>query len=137
VAIARPRILYLDASAIVKLVVRESESAALRAHLAGAELVTSEISLTEVPRAAHVKTGRTEAVALAEAILRRFDLVVLDDDLHRAAARAAPRELRTLDALHLVAAERLRGRLSAVIAYDRRLTEACQRAGLTVESPRP
>jgi predicted nucleic acid-binding protein len=136
VAIAEPpRILYIDSSAIVKLVVREAESDALRSYLEGAELVTSEIALSEVPRAAHLRTGATEVFDQAETVLRRFDLVDLDEDLHRAAARRTPRELRTLDAIHLVSALRVGGRLQAVIAYDRRLVQAARDAGLTVDAP--
>ena len=42
---------YVDASAIVKLVVDEPESRALRAFIDGADLVSCELVLTEVPRA--------------------------------------------------------------------------------------
>lgn len=136
-AIAEPRVVYLDASAIVKLVVRESETEALRAYLDGLQLITSEISLTEVLRAAQLRTGAIEVIEQAENVLRRFDVVALDEELHRAAARAVPRELRTLDAIHLVSALRLRDRLGAVVVYDRRLTQAARDAGLAVEAPAP
>ncbi len=130
-----PRILYVDSSAIVKLVVREPETGALRAYLGGAQLVTSEIALTEVPRAAHLRTGATEVFDQAETVLRRFDLVALDEEIHRAAARLPPRELRTLDAIHLVSALRVRERLGGVVAYDRRLAQAARDAGLAVMAP--
>lgn len=129
------RVLYVDASAIVKLVVRESESDALRTYLDGAQLVTSEIALTEVPRAAHLRTGVTAVFDQAETVLRRFDLIALDEELHRAAARRLPRELRTLDAIHLVSALRVGERLHGVIAYDRRLAQAARDAGLAVDAP--
>lgn len=134
-ATAEPRIVYLDASAIVKLVVRESETDALRTYLADAQLVTSELSLTEVSRAAHLRTGAPEVFEQADAVLRRFDIMALDEELHRAAARAEPRELRTLDAIHLVSALRLSDRLAAVVAYDKRLAQAVRDAGLTVDAP--
>lgn len=130
-----PRVLYLDSSAIVKLVVVESESDALGAYVGGTQLATSEVALTEVPRAAHLRTGQSGVFDQAEAVLRRFDLVELDPELHQAAARRPPRELRTLDAIHLESALRLGDRLRAVVAYDRRLAEAAKGAGLTVEMP--
>lgn len=130
-----PRVLYVDSSAIVKLVVSEPESDALRACLEGVQLATSEIALTEVPRAAHLRTGASDVFDQAEAVLRRFDLVELDEELHRAAARRPPRELRTLDAIHLVSALRLGDRLRAVVVYDRRLADAARAAGLTVDQP--
>ena len=42
---------YADASALVKLVRDEPESPALRTFLTGADLVSSELGLSEVPRA--------------------------------------------------------------------------------------
>ena len=42
---------YLDASALVKLVREEPETPALRAYLSGADLVSTELVLTELPRA--------------------------------------------------------------------------------------
>lgn len=129
------RVLYLDSSAIVKLVVPELETEVLRAHVAGSRLVTSEVALTEVPRAAHLRTGDAAVLVEAEALLRRFDLVKLDEDVHRAAARRAPRDLRTLDAIHLASALRVGEALTTVVAYDRRLAQAARDAGLTVEAP--
>ncbi len=41
---------YVDSSALVKLVVDEPESAALRTFAAGADLVSCELVLTEVPQ---------------------------------------------------------------------------------------
>jgi predicted nucleic acid-binding protein len=129
------RVLYLDASAIVKLVVREDETGELERYVEEAEMVTSELSAVEVPRAAHLKTGAAETIAHAEALLRRFYLVALDDEVKGAAARAGPTGLRTLDAIHLASAARMRDRIEAVVAYDRRLADAARDAGLRVDAP--
>ena len=131
----RPRVVYLDSSAIVKLVVREHETAALRDYLVDAELVSSEIADVEVPRAAYLRTGRTESVSRADLLLRTFSLVPLDDELRRAAGRARPAELRSLDAIHLESCLRLAGQLSSVVCYDRRLSAALRAARLRVEAP--
>ena len=130
-----PRLVYLDSSAIVKLVVREGETAALGAYLRGADLVSSEIADVEVPRAVYLRTGRSESVSRAEVVLRRLSLVPLDDELRRAAARARPAELRTLDAIHLVSCLHLAGQLDSVVCYDRRLGAALLAASLPVEAP--
>ncbi len=119
----------------MKLVVRERETDALAAYLAGAELASSEIAEIEVPRAAYLRTGEAASVARAESLLRRFSLVALDEDLRREAARAQPAELRSLDAVHLVSCLRLAKQLDAVVAYDRRLAGAVLAAGLHVEAP--
>ncbi|MBA3364221.1 MAG: type II toxin-antitoxin system VapC family toxin [Actinobacteria bacterium] len=130
-----PRLVYLDSSAILKLVVRETETDALARYLGQAQTIASEIASIEVPRAAYLKTGAEETVSRAEELLRYFHLLELDDELQREAARARPSELRTLDALHLVSALRVRDEIDAVVAYDRRLGEAARAAGLRVDAP--
>ena len=130
-----PRLLYLDASAIVKLVVRERETDELIAYVGDSALVSSVVSEIEVPRAAYLKTGESESIARAETALRRFSLVELDDELRREAARAQPGDLRSLDAIHLASCLRLKTRLAAVVAYDRKLTVALRAHALPVEAP--
>jgi predicted nucleic acid-binding protein len=51
VANADPAPLYLDTSAIVKLIAEEAESADLVEAVTGGRLVSSEIAIAEVPRA--------------------------------------------------------------------------------------
>lgn len=131
----RQRTIYLDSSAIVKLVVRERESDALETYLGDAEIVSSQIAHVEVPRAAFVRTGKSEVLARAESLLSTFSLVPLDEELRRSAARARPADLRSLDAIHLASCLRLRARLDAIVCYDRRLTAALEGARFPVEMP--
>jgi len=132
-----PRVLYLDASAIVKLVVRDRETDELISYIGDAALVSSVISEIEVPRAAYLKTGESESIARAETAMRRFSLVELDDELRREAARARPADLRSLDAIHFASCLRLKTHLSAVVAYDRKLAAALRARAMRVEAPRP
>ena len=134
-ASSAPRILYLDASAIVKLVIRERETDRLIEYVGDAALVSSEVSDVEVPRAAYLKTGDSEAIARAEAAMRRFSLVALDAELRHEAARVRPADLRTLDAIHLASCLRVRAQVDAVLAYDRKLTAALRTHGLSVAAP--
>ncbi len=126
---------YLDASAIVKLVVREHETDALLRYLSDADLVASEVVAVEVPRAAYLKTGVAETIGASERLLRHFHLVALDEDLHRAAAQAEPAHLRSLDAVHLACALRVRDQIDAVVVDDRRLGAAVRDAGLHDHAP--
>ena len=130
-----PSAVYLDSSAIVKLVVHEPESDALVAYLANARRLTSVLAAVEVPRAALLETGAAETIPHTEALLRYFDLVELDEELRGTAARTAPRQLRTLDAIHLASGLSLRDEIDAFVVYDRRLAAAAEAAGLPVESP--
>lgn len=129
--------LYLDASALVKLVQVEAESAALRRYLRrhrADERVTSALSRVEVVRA--VLAGGTPAVAKARRQLGRLYVVPLDRSLlDDAATLETGHVLRSLDAVHLAAAQRLGGDLRFVVTYDRRMTEAATAVGLPVAAP--
>jgi predicted nucleic acid-binding protein len=126
-------VLYLDSSAIVKLVVREPESAALVQEVASdPDVVSSQIALTEVVRA----VGRAKGpIRRAERIVRSVALVPIDRPILTEAATIRPWTLRTLDAIHLASALSLQPDVDAFIAYDARLLEAAEGAGLVVRSP--
>ena len=130
--------LYLDSSALVKLVQREPETQALRRYLRQHdrdERVTSELARVEVVRS--VLAGGPAAVAHARRLLARLYLVALHRDLLDRAATLAPNSLvRSLDAVHLAAAELLGADLRALLTYDVRMTQTASSLGITVEAPR-
>ncbi len=128
--------LYLDSSALVKLVASEPESAALFGFLAGrAELVSSAVARVEVLRAVRRLEDPGALAARAERILESLALLRVDDAILEAAGAVGPRSLRTLDALHLATALALGGELEGFLAYDRELAEAARGQGLTVLAP--
>jgi predicted nucleic acid-binding protein len=125
---------YLDSSAIVKLVVREPESAALTRFLrTRRERVSCSLARTEVLRT--VRHLGPAAVSRARRVLRRIDLIRLDDSLLDAAGMLDPRILRSLDAVHLAAAQLVAPELDAIVTYDRRLAESALLLGFNVEAP--
>ncbi len=126
---------YLDSSALVKLVVAEPESTALRLYLVDhRERVSSALAHVEVCRAVRRKGASEAALRRAAQVLARIGLVAVDEPLLRDAAALSPTGLRSLDAVHLATALSLDG-LDAVVTYDRRFDEAASEAGLAVESP--
>jgi len=129
--------LYLDSSALVKLVQRETESNALRRFLRrnrADQLVTSALARVEVVRA--VLIGGPAAVAHARRQLSRLDQVLLSTEvLDRAATLAPDLQLRSLDAIHLAAAQVVGADLRAVVTYDRRMADAALDLGFAVERP--
>lgn len=127
-------IVYLDSSAIVKLVVREAESGALMRFLKKhPRRVTCGLARTEVPRA--VRHLGATAVRRARSTLRNIDLIRLDDTLLDAAGMLGPSVLRSLDAIHLAAAQIVSPALDAIVTYDARMAEAALGLGFVVESP--
>ncbi|OBA69473.1 twitching motility protein PilT [Mycobacterium sp. 1554424.7] len=128
--------IYLDTSAIVKLVAAEKESEGLIDWLndrPDEDLATSAIGHIELIRAA-ARVGPA-TVARARSVASTIDTLVLTDAIAAAAAIVPPTDLRTLDAIHLATAHANRRSLTALCAYDRRLIEAAVSHGLATASP--
>lgn len=129
------RLSYIDSSAIVKLAVAEPESKVLRRYLASRQpLVSSALARTEVARALLVSGA--EAVARGEVVLRRIQLLRVNDRVLREAGYMAPAELRSLDAIHLASARQLGSSVRQIVTYDERMADAARAAGWSVASPR-
>jgi predicted nucleic acid-binding protein len=130
-----PGVVYLDSSALVKLVVAERESQALRRFLRGhGRRATCGLARAEVPRA--VRNAGVPVLRRARQVLAQVHVIAVDDSLLDAAAVLEPRIMRSLDAIHLAAASRLGSELEAVVSYDRRMAEAAELLGMVVRSPR-
>jgi predicted nucleic acid-binding protein len=125
--------IYLDSSALVKLVVEEPESEDLRTFVGDRVVVSSMAARTEVIRA--VARTEPERVGAAEKVLAETSLIIIDGPLASAAAWVEPASIRSLDAIHLATAQRLEVGLEALVTYDRRMVDAAQMAGLRVASP--
>ncbi len=127
---------YLDSSALVKLVVLEPESAALREFLRTHALrMSSALAELEVRRALwRAGYGAAEGRRATE-ILARVALVEVDRRILRSAAALAPPGLRTLDAIHLATALSLGQDLAGIVTYDQRLSAGAIGADLAVWAP--
>jgi predicted nucleic acid-binding protein len=129
------RATYVDSSAIVKLVVREPESAALLRYLRRrGPLVSSALARTEVLRAL-LPLGRP-AVERGRSVLARIDLVRVNDRVLDAAGALLPVHVRSLDAIHLATAQQLGVDLARIVTYDGRMAVAARTLGFLVVSPR-
>lgn len=128
--------IYLDASALVKLIFEETESEALAQWLTDRQdvpKVSSELSTIELLRTCrHRDQG---SVAGARQVLTGLDLLPLSTDLIESAAALGPAGLRSLDAIHLASVLSLAGEPVAFVAYDARLQAAAAEAGLEVTAP--
>lgn len=125
---------YVDSSAIVKLAIREPESAALRRYLRRRRpLVSSALARAEVLRA--LLPAGEAALSQGRSVLRRFDLIRLNDHILSAAGVLLPAGLRTLDAIHLATARQLGDEVTAVVTYDVRMAEVARQLDWRVVSP--
>lgn len=127
-------LLYLDASAGVKLVMHEAESVALHRYVDAQDAWTSSaLFRPEVLRAA--RRGDEARLEAARELLRGIVLVAIDEGVLLAASELDPPSVRTLDAIHLATALRLADELEAIVTYDRRMIEGARALGLPVASP--
>lgn len=128
--------LYFDTSALLKLIVMEPETDALREVVSSSssDRVSSDLTRAELVRA--VRRGAPDRALTAREVLESLTLIPVTTETFESAARLEPGILRTLDALHLAAALSLGDDLEAVVTYDERLAEACRAHGVTVLAPR-
>jgi uncharacterized protein len=132
---ATARLVYLDASAFVKLVLPEPETPALVTALTPESLlVASEILAVETLRAARRAAG-SDGVAAAQTQLAGIRLLPLSTEIRKSACDLGPITLRPLDAIHIATALDLGERLESMYAYDTRMSDAARAAGLDVRAP--
>ncbi|MGI9016313.1 MAG: type II toxin-antitoxin system VapC family toxin [Euzebya sp.] len=127
---------YFDTSALVKLVIAEPETYALRTWIADrgdVPAATSDLARTELLRA--VRRGAPELVGRAREVLESLTILALRPALFMTAGRLDPAELRSLDALHLASALDLGDDLDYVVTYDDRLAAVAHLHGLAVAHP--
>jgi hypothetical protein len=139
-ATAEVALFYADASALVKLVRAEAESEALRAFLEDADLVSSELVLTEVPRAIRRAVVHDPDLPLDELLekagelLDAVALLPLDRTILIAAGALDEAALRALDAIHVSAALDI-SPIDGFVSYDERQSAAARLAGLRTVAP--
>ena len=127
---------YADTSAVIKLLVEETDSKAFAAFYdahADAEWVSSALLRIEVTRA--VARAMPALLPDARDLLLAFSYIAIDDDIVEGAMNEHDRGLRSPDAIHLATARILAPDLDALVTYDDRLLRAAIDAGLVTVSP--
>jgi uncharacterized protein len=132
-------VIYLDSTAIIKLIRQEEHSAALNVWLNAHDdlsLVSSALIEVEVPRA--LRRSAPQALVGVPAAIGRIFRLEIDSTIRATAAAFDEPTLRSLDAIHLATAFYLVNEgstLTALVTYDRRLLDAAKVAGLPTASP--
>ncbi|MHB1526851.1 MAG: type II toxin-antitoxin system VapC family toxin [Candidatus Dormibacteria bacterium] len=128
--------IYLDSSALLKLLFQEPESEALSGWLSAQPdlpKLTSQLSVIEVVRVCRrLDTSHEPA---ARSLLAGLDLMPVSSAVVDLATRVGTSSLRSLDAIQLATALLVRDGLAALVAYDHRLVEAAKAEQLPVMTP--
>ena len=125
---------YLDSSAVLKLVVAERESRALRSYLRRRQPVASALVRTEVLRT--LLPAGAEALSRGREVIRRLNLIRINDRVLDAAGVLEPAQMRSLAAIHLATAQLLGEDLGQVVTYDGRMADAARQLGLKTVAPK-
>lgn len=126
--------IYLDSAAVVKLVHAENETQALREWLD--ERIDSpwtSSALLEVEAFRALARYAPESASRLHHVLDQVNLIDIDVNIRILAQTIKPTTVRSLDAIHLATA--LRVRPTSLITYDKRLADTARETGLTVEMP--
>jgi uncharacterized protein len=126
--------LYIDTSALGRVLLDEPEKAAIEHELAQYRTRwSSQLLYVELRRLAL----RHSLLDPAQRLLRSLALITLDEPTLRSAAIIEPTNVATLDAIHLATALRLHadGELDAILTYDAQLAEGARHHGIAVVRP--
>jgi uncharacterized protein len=127
-------VIYLDASALVTIVVQREHAPALRKFLdrhATEKTTTSTIGMIETVRTCDRLGSYPNLMAR---LAHDHDEVHVTDWVRDAAANI-PGPIRSLDAVHIASAEQFASDLKALVTYDRRMAEVARQRGLPVATP--
>jgi len=137
-------VIYLDTSALVKLIREAPESPALGVYIDshdGVRWFTSELARTEVPRAVRRLNAEGDSRSLrselgyADKLWESIDLVPITSKVLSEAGAIEHPFLRSLDAIHLATAAGVKASVTAFVTYDKRLATVAKGAGLPVTAP--
>jgi len=125
---------YIDTSAALKLLTTEDETQALIRVLRdqAPTLVSSVLLETELRRAVERVPGLIQ-VQVTD-VLTRVNIYEIEPSWFTAAGLLPGGDLRSLDALHVACAIRLRA--DRILTYDRRMQQASWAVGIPSEAPR-
>lgn len=132
--------LYLDASALIKLIVPERSSDALAEVVVERAILSGEIAVTELIRATNrVSLGAPESAELLRArlhtVLSSVTFLHVDRATCELAGRLDDPHLRALDAIHVASAVIVGDDVEAFVTYDRRQGRAARAIGFEVLAP--
>jgi len=125
---------YLDSSAILKLIIDESESVAMR-NIFDDRCLTSVISRIEVIR--NIRRIDPLALSAAQNILSRISMLPMNDVVLKTAETiTATTSLKSLDCIHIASMITSATPLLGIITYDKAMAANAETLGIKVLNPK-
>ncbi len=131
--------IYMDTSALTKLLIAQPQTPELRTWLTaqidqGESAATSALGRVELMRTV-ARYGDIGQADRAHFLLDGLDILPLSEPMMTLAESIGPETLRSLDAIHLAAAAYFEQELTAVVTCDHRLMTGCRDIGIATASP--
>jgi predicted nucleic acid-binding protein len=127
-------LIYLDTSALLRLIVPEDHSDALSAYVEGRiDFVSSALLAVEARRGALRRAPRT--LPRVDVFLTGVEMIAMTSAVVETASRLPDPLLRTLDAIHLATALLVQPDIDVLLSYDERLLTAATAHGLPTAAP--
>jgi predicted nucleic acid-binding protein len=127
-------LIYLDASALITLIVGRRYAPELRQFLAGLPdmpMGTSTIGFVETVRTLDRIGDYPDAM---RDLVQGFTEILVTDEVRDCAAHL-PAGVRTLDAVHIASAQVIGPSLHTLVSYDKRMLDVAGSIGLPVAAP--
>jgi uncharacterized protein len=129
-----PTTVYVDTSALGRVLLGESDRPAIQRDLGGYEkVISSRLLQVELRRLA----AREDLLDAAAGLLAEVTLMPIDETILTTTETLSPSTVGTLDAIHLATAMRLTKdtALDTIMTYDKQLAAGAREHGLKVLSP--
>jgi uncharacterized protein len=124
---------YIDSSALVKLIIEEDESDAIRSFV-GQRLFTSVLTRIEVSRTL-ARAGHL-GVQVREQLIGFLDFLPISEELISSIENLPiPASVRSLDSIHIGSARLINPLIGGVITYDKKMQEALTHLGIKWFAP--
>ena len=125
---------YIDSSAIIKLIIKEEESQALL-RVINQKMFTSVLAKVEVGRT--LARSGTSITKVRDQVMNHLDFLPISEEVINLIDEIPlPRQVRSLDSIHIGSAHLVSELIDGVITYDKDMQKALTQLGIIWLAPK-
>jgi predicted nucleic acid-binding protein len=125
---------YIDSSAIIKLIIKEEESQALL-RVINQKMFTSVLAKVEVGRT--LARSGTSITKVRDQVMHHLDFLPISEEVINLIDEIPlPRQVRSLDSIHIGSAHLVSELIDGVITYDKDMQQALTQLGIIWLAPK-